>query len=197
MKYLLSILCLFVFSCSPLITISDLDSKGQEIQNKIKKLQIGLASNSDIIRNENLSTLAIQDGFSSIFERTLEKNIFENGIESWGYIELKSTYYDFYSDNSILGFLGVPPFPILALFAVPFRIERLTMQFDVNIYNNKKQKIKSYTFSIEEKNNRNLYNSKRINVYDYFQDIMRELELKINNDADYINSQLNAIISND
>ena len=193
MRKIIFLVCLIVLTgCSTQVVLSDMRPQGEEIPNKIKPLLFSIPYFFKLPTYHSSHVAENEDKFKIVFERTLEKNVFNFDKDKWGYVVLKSTYYE----NLLTGywagiyihsqFLGVP-----SLLGLPIYGQKLNMEFEVNIYNSNKELIKTYILQQSGKQFTGLYyNWPRLNYLSFFHKMLRELEDEINNDADYINSEL-------
>ena len=181
------------------ITQEVLQPNNNPIYNKIKSLNVGIEG-SDVIRyNTNITDY--QTHFNTIFGRVIEKNICQQSIDKWGYVDFNITFNNFktkWYSYPITLVASVAYF--LPLYGVDTFWHKHIFEAEISIYNAKKSLIKKYTISDEVLTKSGLINWKRNNprlsTAKYFSDIkvmnsiMDKLSVEISRDAKYINSEL-------
>tara|TARA_B100002052_G_C15829285_1_gene574551 strand:- start:90 stop:689 length:600 start_codon:yes stop_codon:yes gene_type:complete len=181
-------IALFFNSCSVNHTI--LNPVSNSVDNKIKPLQLGLYGDN-VFRDNLLSSVTAQTHYATLFRRTLYENVFENSEEgAWGYIDMRTTF----NKKSYRGYMFVANFLLapLNLFGIPFDIN-YEQQIEIGIYDSNKQLIKNYIFfdtTLEYINIFNFKSKRSIVPIKLLDSMLRDFESQVNDDADYINAQL-------
>ncbi|MBT5995706.1 MAG: hypothetical protein HOG73_08295 [Candidatus Marinimicrobia bacterium] len=176
------------------ITPSMLKPPNNPINNKIKSLIIGLES-GNVVRSESRKSITVQTDFATIFSRTMDQNICESSREKWGYTDIRIVFM--VRKISLFNLAYVSTFFLLPYVGAPLYING-TMEVEIGIYDSNKQIIKKYTLDKSNQYWASVYdmlpnapgNSARVANIKLFHLILREFETLINNDAVYINNEL-------
>ena len=185
---ILIFIAIFGSSCSIQHTI--LNPTINEIDNKIRPLLLGLHGDN-IFRNPILDVSTLQNYQETLFRRTLHQNIFEDIQGAWGYVDFRVTFnkkkyvYSLFPIN----FSFYPLF----LFGLPVKMT-FEQQIEIAIYDSNKELIKNYILLASLNDYVNIYNNKikkKIIPLKLLESLLRDFELQVDADSDYINKQLN------
>lgn len=193
---------LTIISCATL-NPKMLQPEKNPINEKLLPLKIGL-SDENIVKTEAVNTTTYQSEPATLFERELEENIFQQGRDHWGFIEFKTTF-----DDSNVTFLGVvfSGFSLGSIFianllGLPPSQYNHTKEVEISIFDSNKVKIKKYTYLDSGKYFGDFgglglafyyKNNFRILQVNIVKNILNKFRNDIEEDVEYINSELRKV----
>ena len=177
---------IFCSSCSIQHTI--LNPIHNEIDNKIKPLLLGL--HGDYLAGNATVNVNEQDYLETVFRRTLHENVFENTKGAWGYIDLDVTF----NKREYRGYMFLAHYAFAPLFFFGLPIDMIyEQQIEIAIYNSNQELVKNYVLFTSLDEYINMYTAdlkSRTIPIQLLNIILRDFESQINNDADFINKEL-------
>ena len=197
------IMSFFINGCAS-FSSSMLNPPDNPLPIKMKSLDIGLAE-ENVYRDAGFKSTTVQTHYTTIFDRTIGKNICEQSRKKWGYIDLKIVH----SDNNMRSLINIPIitlyifpgffFPMAANAPIKSSIE---MEVEISIYDSQREQIKKYIINdsidgwirLKYPTVPNAFNSNPASFHNLsvklFHQIMREFEKRVSGDIVYINAEL-------
>lgn len=183
---------------------SILNPPDNPLTEKLKTLEIGLGE-ENVYRSASVKSTTVVTNYATVFSRTLERNIFEQSRNKWGYCDLSIVFSNTKGDpliNAPLIALYIFPgmfFP--PLFGAPI-MSKKEMEVEISIYDSQKELIKKYTINdnisawtsalamFSPPDIQASHDSHRLLSVKLFHQIMREFEKRLSGDIGYINAEL-------
>lgn len=191
-----------IISCATL-NPEMLQPEKNQITKKLLPLKIGL-SDENIVKTEAVNTTTYQSEPATLFERELEANIFQQSRDQWGFIEFKTTF-----DDSNVTFFGVVfsgislgSLFVANLIGLPPSQYNYTKEVEISIFDSNKVKIKKYTYLDSGKYFGDFgglglafyyKNNFRILQVKIVKNILNKFRYDIEEDVEYINSELRKV----
>ncbi len=180
---------------------SILNPPDNPLTEKLKTLEIGLGE-ENIYRSASVKSTTVVTNYATVFSRTLERNIFEQSRNKWGYCDLSIVFSNTKGDpliNAPLIALYIFPGMFLPpLFGAPL-MSKKEMEVEISIYDSQRELIKKYIINDNisgwtaypiSPQFQESHDSYRLLSVKLFHQIMREFEKQVSSDIGYINAEL-------
>ncbi|NCC55862.1 MAG: hypothetical protein EOM11_10375 [Erysipelotrichia bacterium] len=199
----IAILNLGCASTSSTAMLKLLEPSNDKISTKLLPLEITTAEQLALTGTQ-YKDVTRQSHLLTIFERELKNNVIQSGKEKYGYIEMKLTYQtEKYSPAGIpFVILSFSSLFMLNVIGMPWSINDLIVQSEINIFDENKVEVKKYIYTRSKRYVLGLYYNGLVATTDehllkIYRDVINDLKNDLEKDAIEINNSLKSAKANE